>query len=250
MTLAQILKAIADFIKARLNALKGKIAQVEQTVQNLNTTITQGLAARYTKTEADAKFLDKTATAVNSAKLEGFTKAEILAEAAGTLENVVQELRSTTVKDTIVVPLVTGGSYDLLTILGNANLTDDVHDDGTVYITINGDYNVSGNLTSANGNPMNNGGTTQAIKSGDQFVVKLNDGIPTSVQYAPSATKAALDAIHSEQVIQDGRLTTLEGLVNGPHPDYVTNVEADDKIRLAFDAFRIELAGWDYTDPN
>jgi hypothetical protein len=250
MTLQQILKAIADFIKARLNALKGKVLQIEQTVTTLASTINSGLTARYTKTEADAKFLGKTDTAVDSAKLGGLSKAQVLAEAAMNVENVVQELRATTQKDTIIVPLVTGGSYDLLTILANANLTDDVHDDGTAYITINGGFDVTGSLTSANGQAMNNGGTTQAIKTGDQFVIKLIDGNVMSVQYAPSATKAALDAIHSEQIVQDNRLNVIENNILGLDATWATDADVDEKIRLAFDAFRIELAGWDYTDPN
>jgi prefoldin subunit 5 len=248
--LQAVINQVVIWFTGRLNALKNKIAVVQQDLGSLQgqftqftQSITTAIQDRYTKSESDARYLGKTETAVNSDKLGGSTLQAVLAAAAMDASSKADALRETVQKDTVIIPLVNGSTYSLETILG-ANFGH-VDGDGTVVVEFNGDFGSTGILNKADGQA-----ATQAIKTNDKFVVKMLNGAVVSVQYVPSAVKAAIDGLFSEIVVLDSRVDAVEANISTIQTDYATKAFVKAEDTNAWTYFRDALYNSGYTDPN
>jgi hypothetical protein len=248
--LQAVINTIVIWFTGRLNALKNKLTVVQQDLSALQgqftqftQSITTAITDRYTKSESDAKYLGKSETAANSDKLGGSTLSAVLATAALDAKAQTDAVRETVQKDTVIVNLSPGGNYDLETIL--ATNFGEVDGDGTVVVEFNGDFAATATLNKADG-----ASATQAVKTGDKFIVKMLNGVIVSVQYAGSAVKAAIDSLLSEVVILDSRLDTTEAEIATIQSNFATRAFVQGEDLAAWTYFRDMLQNSGYTDPN
>ena len=242
MTFAQIITAIANWMVARLTALKTKIASVEtnlttlsDTVTTLISTVTNGLADRYTKSETDSAIDDAISTATNEITT-AYTDADLLVlnqALAAAKQNVRKAFRHTIVQGaTVGIGDITPanletGAYQIF-FDGTSTVT------GTAML-----YNAAGVLGS------------QAISNGDVYIFNVEDGSVTDGIFVNDENNVKFNAIATEQATQDGRLDALEAGFGGIDlTPYAIKTEVTDEITAAFEALRAELYGSSYTDPN
>jgi hypothetical protein len=246
MTLAQILTAIVSFLQARLTSLRGHVVTLKSQVGSLSQTVTDGLAARFTKTESDARYLGKTDVAANSDKVGGKTLAQIEAQRDSAIllaKNEVYLLAKHNVRKAFRYTIQNGVAFAVGAVVDIANL-----DDGTYQVFFDGTSTASadGTFYDGTGNQY-----TQATSNGDVYIFNVSEGNVTDGIFVNNENNIKFNAIQAEQEIQDGRLTDLEASINGLDGTWATDASVKEEIRLAFDAFRIELLGMDYTDiPN
>ena len=256
MTLSQILIAIVGFLKDRLTNLKGHVVTLQGLVASLSTTVTNGLAARWTKTESDERYLGVGGTAVNSDKLGGKTLATVendYTQAIGVAKAEALLVAKANVKRIFGADIVNGTTVnflDLVAINGlQAGSSFELKFNGAATATM-----LVEGLVNASGGELN-----KVVSDGDSYIFDVvADGPSGTVNvvnagsFFDSTANVKFAAIAVEQGIQDGRLDALEATIGDLDGTWATDASVDEKIRVAFDDFRIELLGMDYTDiaPN
>lgn len=241
MNFSQIITSIAAWMVARLNALKAKIALVETnlttlsgTVTTLISTVTNGLADRYTKAETN-QAIEGAITGVTDNLTDAYTAADTIV-----LNQAIAAARAN-VRKAFRHSITQSATVGLGDIVGSGLET------GAYQVFFDGSSTVTGTAMLYNG-----AGAvySQAVSNGDVYIFNVVDGVVTNGIFVNDEDNVKFNAIATEQATQDGRLDALEQSVADLDGDFATDADVDEKIRLAFDSLRAELYGSSYTDPN